>query len=83
MNTDYHLNETEEWFYQVKGSMTLKVVEDTDFSDTRVAMASGLEAFQVSGGKFKEVVIDEGEMFLLPGTLPSCSSAGLTTDADP
>jgi hypothetical protein len=68
MNTDYHLNETEEWFYQVKGSMTLKVVEDTEFSDTRVPTASGLEAFQVTGGKFKEVVIEEGEMFLLPGT---------------
>lgn len=46
---DYHVNHTEEFFYQVEGDITLKVHED---------------------GMIRDISIREGEIFLLPPSIP-------------
>lgn len=47
--TDYHYNEGEEFFFQLNGTITVKIQED---------------------GKAKDIVINEGEVFLLPSGVP-------------
>lgn len=49
--TDYHINDTPEFFYQYKGRMLLKTVEPTT-------------------NEFRDIYINEGELFLLPGNTP-------------
>ncbi|KZT02767.1 3-hydroxyanthranilic acid dioxygenase [Laetiporus sulphureus 93-53] len=58
---DYHVNETEEWFYQYKGGMLLRVVD---------------------GDEFRDIRIEEGEMFLLPGR-PTTIYASSNTPHNP
>ena len=64
--TDYHDDPVEEFFYQLKGDMVLKVVDD---------------------GKFYDVPIREGEVFLLPPHVPHSpqrpqdGSVGLVVEA--
>jgi 3-hydroxyanthranilate 3,4-dioxygenase len=44
---DYHINQSEEFFYMIEGDMTLKVVEDDEFRD--IAISEG-EIFLLPSG---------------------------------
>ncbi|TAE06231.1 MAG: 3-hydroxyanthranilate 3,4-dioxygenase [Bacteroidetes bacterium] len=55
---DYHYNETPEFFYQIEGDATLKLIEN---------------------GEFKDVLIKEGDMYLLPAGIPHSPQRGAGT----
>ena len=50
---DYHINATEEFFYQVEGDITVRIIHP----DT---------------GKPEDIIIREGEVYLLPKLVPHC-----------
>ena len=62
--SDYHINEGEEFFYQLEGNIVLKIIE---------------------GGEFKDIPINEGDIFLLPPKVPhspqrTANSVGLVVE---
>ena len=69
--TDYHINETPEWFYQYKGDMLLKVVvpKEDDRQERRgTEKEKEEEEEEEEDGEFRDVHVREGDMFLLPRT---------------
>ncbi len=56
--TDYHYNESEEFFYQLEGDIVLKVMQ---------------------GGQSVDVPIREGDIFLLPPSVPHSPQRGANT----
>jgi 3-hydroxyanthranilate 3,4-dioxygenase len=55
---DYHYNETPEFFYQIEGDITLKIIDK---------------------GQPRDVIIKEGEIFLLPAKVPHSPQRGANT----
>lgn len=71
--TDYHINETPEWFYQYKGDMLLKVVvpKEDDRQERRgTEKEKEEEEEEEEDGEFRDVHVREGDMFLLPPNTP-------------
>lgn len=55
---DYHYNETEELYYQLEGTINVKIIEE---------------------GEPKDIVLNAGDMFLLPGGTPHSPQRGPDT----
>ena len=58
---DFHVNEGEEFFYQVEGNITLRIIDPDEASHSGEANESP---------KFRDIPIREGEIFLLPPRVP-------------
>lgn len=62
--TDFHVNQTPEWFYMYKGHMCLRIVEnDPGYLQT----SEDIYSYEP---KFKDIIINEGDSFLLPAKVP-------------
>ncbi|KAI1814497.1 3-hydroxyanthranilic acid dioxygenase [Poronia punctata] len=65
--TDYHINTTPEYFYQHLGSMILKVV---DHNNNNTTSSSSSSSSSTTEPIFKDIIINQGDMFLLPANTP-------------
>ena len=62
--SDYHINETPEFFYQYKGAMLLRIVDTTEIPADHPSSEPPPPA------AFRDLPIREGELFLLPPNTP-------------
>ncbi|GMM36638.1 3-hydroxyanthranilate 3,4-dioxygenase [Saccharomycopsis crataegensis] len=67
--TDFHVNQTPEWFYMYKGHMCLRVVEnDPGYLQSKMIDITEVENPEIP--VFRDVIIEEGDSFLLPARVP-------------
>ncbi len=55
---DYHYNESEEFYYQLQGDVTVKIIDE---------------------GQMRDMPINEGDIFMLPGKVPHSPQRGANT----
>lgn len=67
--TDYHINTTPEYFYQHKGAMMLKVVDTVPCPQPTAGSSTGTTT-TTTKQVFKDIIINQGDMFLLPANTP-------------
>ena len=64
--TDFHVNQSDEFFYQLTGDMTLKIMEQSGQQNQLDPQAKPSE----HPGQIIDIPIAEGEVFMLKGGIP-------------
>jgi 3-hydroxyanthranilate 3,4-dioxygenase len=60
---DYHINPGNEWFYQISGQLLLHIIDEQVFDEKTIPSCSKSS---------RQIVINEGEAFMLPSRVPHC-----------